>query len=78
MFNDVIDVIRRCDMCQRIKVEHKKKGPMCKPRWPGKPLDYVSIDFFVDLPRTPRENQHILVINDNFSKFIRLYPLKID
>ena len=56
--------------------ENKKKGLMCKRVWPDKPLNYVSIDFIIDLPRTNRGNIHILVINDHFSRFIRLYALK--
>ena len=34
------------------------------------------IDFLVDLPRTERGNIHILVVNDHFSKYIRLYALR--
>ena len=51
-------------------------GKMCIREWPKMPLNFVSIDFVVDLPRTERNNTHILVINDHFSKFIRLYPIK--
>ena len=49
---------------------------MCAKQLPSKPLELVSIDFLVDLPRTDRGNVHILVINDHFSKFIRLYAIK--
>ena len=49
---------------------------MCAREWPSKPLDVISIDFLVDLPITDRGNKHILVINDHFSKFIRLYAIK--
>ena len=44
--------------------------------WPKKPLQFISIDFLVDLPKTPRGNVHILVINDHFSRFVRLYAIK--
>ena len=59
-----------------MKSVNKKNGKMCVREWPNKPLDFVSIDFLVDLPRTERGNNHILVINDHFSKYIRLYPIK--
>ena len=49
---------------------------MCLRVWPSKPLDLISIDFLVDLPKTARGNVHILVINDHFSRFIRLYAIK--
>ena len=47
--------------------------------WPSKPLDFISIDFLADLPPTApttRGNRHILVVNDHFSKLIKLYPIK--
>ena len=76
LFNDVIDVLKECDLCLRIKSGNRKKGKMCLRVWPSKPLDLISIDFLVDLPKTDRGNIHILVINDHFSRFIRLYAVK--
>ena len=76
LFKDVVRMIKLCGICQRTRVENKKKGVMCKRIWPDKPLDFISIDFIVDLPKTDRGNLHILVINDHFSRFIRLYAIK--
>ena len=39
-------------------------------------LDLISIDYLVELPVTARKNIHMLVINDHFSKFIQVYPVK--
>ena len=44
--------------------------------WPSKPLHLISIDFLVNLPITSRGNRHLLVINDHFTNFIKLYPVK--
>lgn len=38
-------------------------------------MDFISIDFLTELPLTPRNNKHILVINHHFSKFVRLYAI---
>ena len=43
---------------------------------PSSRLDLVSIDNLVDMPTTARGNKHILRINDHFSKFSQLYPVK--
>ena len=75
LFTDVMNLIRQCDICQRTKVDNKKKGIMCTRVWPTNPLDCVSIDFLVDLPKTDRGNIHVLVINDHFSRYIRLYAI---
>ena len=76
MYDDVKEFVNGCELCQRVKPVRKKPGLMCKREWPSMPLDFVSIDFLVDLPRTARNNKHILVVNDHFSKFVRLYPIK--
>ena len=76
LFHDVVEYIKNCTLCQKVKPEYKKKGLMGVRCWPSKPLDFVSIDSLVDLPPTTRGNRHILVVNDHFSKFIKLYPIK--
>ena len=76
LFIDIKNWIKRCNVCQITKTVHKKAGVMVMRKWPKKPLEFISKHFLVDLPKTNRGHLHILVINDHFSKFIRLYPLK--
>ena len=40
-------------------------------KWLTEPLGFISLDFFVNLPRI-----HLLTINNHFSKFIKLYAIK--
>ena len=68
--------ISTCELCQKTKTSGKLHGQMGIRSWPSRPLELVSIDFIVDLPTTPRGHKHILVINDQFSKFLKCYPLK--
>ena len=49
---------------------------MGKREWPTKPLDCISIDFLVDLPTTKQGHNHVMVVNDMFSKHVKLYPIK--
>ena len=44
--------------------------------WPYQSLEVISIDYIVELPETPRGYNHASVINDDFLKFIKLYPVK--
>ena len=60
----------------QIKPQNRRKAKMGMQAFPTAPLELVSIDFLVDLPITSRHNKHILVINDHFTKYIQLYPLK--
>ena len=48
---------------------------MCLRVWPSKPLDLISIDFLVDLPKTARGNVHILVINDHFYDMKNMFSI---
>ena len=43
--------------------------------FPCASMELVSIDFLVELPVTPRNNRHIMCINDHFTKFIQIYPV---
>ena len=49
---------------------------MGRRKWPKAPLELISLDFLVDLPRTAKGNVHLLVINDHFTKLMKFYPIK--
>eukprot|EP00112_Aurelia_sp_Birch-Aquarium-sp1_P015743 Seg3512.1 transcript_id=Seg3512.1/GoldUCD/mRNA.D3Y31 product="Retrovirus-related Pol polyprotein from transposon 412" pseudo=true protein_id=Seg3512.1/GoldUCD/D3Y31 len=76
LHRDVCDFVSNCDVCIRVKRLGKRHGCMGQREWPKRPLDLVSIDYLVELPVTARRNIHMLVINDHFSKFIQVYPVK--
>jgi hypothetical protein len=40
------------------------------------PFEEVSLDSMVNLPIDARGNRHILVVIDNFTKFVELFPVK--
>ncbi len=75
LHQEVCDFIAHCSVCLEIKPQ-QKKSRMGLRKFPNVPLEVVSIDFLVDLPQTRRGNKHILVVNDQFSKYIQLYPIK--
>ena len=76
MHNDVKNFIKNCDICLKVTAQKQKFAAMGRRDFPSKPLEKISIDFLVDLPCTRGGNCHILVVNDCFSKYIQLYPIK--
>lgn len=67
--------INKCELCKRIKYDHLGNKPKYKPHIAERPLDVVSIDIFGPLPMS-RGKDKLLVVLDNFSKFIKLYPIR--
>ena len=49
---------------------------MGRRMWPTAPLELISLDFLVDLPRTTKGNAYLLVTNNHFTKLIKLYAIK--
>lgn len=75
MYRNVKRIIKRCDLCQKTKVNNQlARGPM-KSNIPNRPLEIVSIDLMGPLPREQRGAQFILAIIDVFSKYIKIYAL---
>ena len=76
LYEDVTNYIAACEDCLKIKSGNRKLAKLGIRQLPICPLELVSIDFIVELPVTRRGNTVLMAINDNFSKFIQLYPLK--
>lgn len=76
MRRDIKCYTRACDLCQRTKhVNYKMEG-----EWQfvesKKPNDLVSVDFYGPLPVSRGGVSYIFVVQDIFSKFVTLYPIK--
>ena len=76
LYVDIKNYIRGCETCVRSNTDGRKKGKLGKRRFPNGPLEWVSIDFIVELPRTKKGNIHIFTIVDHFTKFIKVYGIK--
>ena len=77
MRNDVIKWIEECAICQKIKL---RTGPMRMEEMEhhlyhlDMPLASLSVDTLGPLPEDENGFSFIVVIVDNFSKFVGLYP----
>lgn len=67
--------VSQCDVCGA------NKPPVFKSRAPigsipvGAPLDRLSINLIGSFPRTPRGNKYILVVTDQFSKWVEIIAI---
>ena len=73
---DITNFISICKICLSIKTPNRSCGKMRRRKRPTAPLELISLDFLVDLLRTTKGNVHLLVINDHFTKLIKLYVIK--
>jgi hypothetical protein len=75
MRKDVTKTVSSCDICQRAK---KTPGPIEKPssmKMTERPFQRISMDYAGPLKRTRRGNQYFLVVVDDFSRYIKVFPV---
>ena len=62
-------------MCNRLKKSQKKPKAHQVQYHAGSPLERIHIDILGPLVETPRVNQYVLVVVDQFSKWVECYAL---
>ncbi|CAM2714261.1 unnamed protein product [Rotaria socialis] len=76
MKTSIQSYIKSCSLCKQFNVDRAKKhGHLHSISPPTEPFALIGIDFCGPLPRTPRENQYVLVITDYFTRFITAIAL---
>ena len=72
---DVKNFVRSCEACNRNKkADRYSKCPLTEFQ-AGAPMERVHIDFMGPLPKTSRGNEHILMMVDQFTKWVECVPL---
>ena len=73
---DIQNFIQQCLQCQLKKcVRIKTKQPMVITDTPGTSFDKVAMDIVGPIPKTRRDNEYILTIQDQLTKFCVAIPL---
>ena len=67
--------VKCCQICNRQKKPHKKAKAPHVSYHAGSPLERVHIDILGPLIETPIGNQYVLVVVDQFTKWVECYPL---
>ena len=72
---DVKRYVTTCSVCsQNKKLDCYGRCPLTEYQ-AGAPMERVHIDFLGPLPKTPRGNEHILMMVDQFTKWVECVPL---
>ena len=75
MSRDVKRYVTTCSVCsQNKKIDCYGRCPLTE-YVAGAPMERVHIDFLGPLPKTPRGNEHILMMVDQFTKWVECVPL---
>ena len=67
--------VKSCSVCNRQKKPQKKPKAHQVLYHAGLPLERIHIDILGPLIETPRGNQNVLVVVDQFSKWVECYAL---
>jgi hypothetical protein len=74
---DVSKYVSTCEVCQRVKAEHKRPTGLLKPlEIPEWKWEHITMDFVVGLPRSPRGKDAIWVVVDRLTKSAHFIPMK--
>ena len=79
MEEEIIYFVKRCLICQLQKTTRiKTYSEAVIPNTSVDPNDKISMDIFGSLPTTRTGNNYILLIQDQFTKYLIWIPLKDD
>ncbi|CAF1281573.1 unnamed protein product [Rotaria magnacalcarata] len=68
--------VKNCRLCIQFNLSRNKKhGHLRSIPLPEGPFALIGMDYCGPLPRTPRENQYVLVITDYFTRYITAVAL---
>jgi transposase InsO family protein len=74
---DVSKYVAACEVCQRVKAEHKRPAGLLKPlEIPEWTWEHITMDFVMGLPRSPRGREAIWVVVDRLTKSTHFIPMK--
>lgn len=73
--NDVTNYVKRCDQCQRQKYSKYVKEPMVITNCGNSAFERVYIDIVGPLVKDNSNNQYILTLQCDLTKYVEAYPL---
>lgn len=76
MFRDTARYVRQCTKCQQYKVLQRAPAGLMYTTPTTYPWDVVSVDLVGPLPRSTKGYTVVVVMQDKFTKWIELQPLR--
>ena len=78
MKREIAEFVSKCLACQQIKAEHQspagKLQPLPIPKWKW---EYITMDFVIELSKTPSTNDAAWVIMDRLTKSAHFLPINV-
>lgn len=72
----VTEYIRSCIECQKYKPTNAKPAGLLQTPAPARRFETVAVDLFGPLPTSRSGNKWILIVEDTFSRWVELFPLR--
>lgn len=69
-------IVKTCDLCQRTKISNTRIAGEMRSVLADVPLGRILVDIYGPLPPGWNNVRYIFVVLDNFTRFVRLYPIK--
>ena len=76
LFRDVCEFVKHCQTCQMSKVEQRGPASLMRYRSFNRPWLTIAADMVGPLPKSKSGFEYLLVIQDLFTKWIELCPLR--
>jgi hypothetical protein len=73
--HDVKDYVRKCNACQRYKVDNKKPAGLLQTPVLHQRFEFLSIDLFGPLPEVPQGENWIYIIEECATRWTELFSL---
>uniref|UniRef100_A0A3B1JJM2 Gypsy retrotransposon integrase-like protein 1 n=1 Tax=Astyanax mexicanus TaxID=7994 RepID=A0A3B1JJM2_ASTMX len=73
---DVWTYCKSCEICQKYKPRISKLSGRLQSTPVVEPGYMLGVDLMGPLPKSPRQNEHLLVIVDYCSKWVEMFPLR--
>jgi hypothetical protein len=73
---DVTKYIRQCGVCQRAQPAQNMQVGLHNSQIVTKPIERIFIDSVGPIVRSRQGNLALLVVLDEFSKFVQMYPVR--
>ena len=75
MKRDVTNYVQGCEVCNQNKKSVKHGKCALTEHHAGAPMERIHIDFLGPLPKTARGHEHVLMVVDQFTKWVECIPL---
>lgn len=73
---DVWQYIKSCEVCQKYKASNTKPSGLLQSSLITEPGHTLGIDLLGPFPTSKKHNTYLLVIVDNYTKWVEIFPLR--